>query len=75
MLQRTVQHQSDSNDCIMAVFVCERGSLCVLEADVVHATESSQLRYRDLLPEPKITSVSGSGAHSHSCSEHKKVPL
>lgn len=56
MLRRTVQHQAGSNDCIMAVFVCKRGSLCVLEADAVHATQSSRLLYRDLLPEPKITS-------------------
>lgn len=50
---------------IMAVFVCERGSLCVLEADV-HATQSSRLPYRDLPPEPKITTVSGSDTRSHS---------
>lgn len=72
MLKRTVQHQADSNDSIMAVFVCERGSLCVLEADVVHATQSRRLLYRDLLPDPKITSVSGSGTHSPSRSAHKK---
>lgn len=73
MLRRTVQRQAGSNDCIMAVFVCERGSLCVLGADVVNATQSSRLLSKVLLPEPKITSVSGSDTLTLALREHKKA--
>lgn len=29
MLERAVQHQADSNDHIMAAFVCEKEAVCV----------------------------------------------
>lgn len=42
MLERAVQHQPDSNDHIMAAFVCVKEAvLCVLETDVVRARQSS----------------------------------
>lgn len=74
MLERAAQHQPDSNDYIMAAFVCVKGAvLCVFETDAVRARQSSWLSYRDLPPESKNTRVSVSGTHSllsslsHSC--------